>query len=56
MCRRGSYIEDELKIKKGIPASCNYYRPMSYVKQEDIDKGKKLPHDTKKMTFIESIF
>ena len=54
--KRGCYIDDVRKIKNFVPAPGKYNVEIPWVRQADIEKGKKLPKDTKKMTYIEQIY
>ncbi|KAL4507088.1 hypothetical protein ABPG72_001881 [Tetrahymena utriculariae] len=54
--KRGSYLEDEMKFRGQNPGPQKYDITQKWVSDADIEKGKKLPKNTKKNTFIEQIF
>ncbi|EGR33008.1 hypothetical protein IMG5_063790 [Ichthyophthirius multifiliis] len=54
--KRGCYLDDTIKLFKTSPAPNKYEVSYKWVNQQDIEKGKKKPKDTKRNTFIDDIF
>ncbi|KRW99931.1 hypothetical protein PPERSA_12607 [Pseudocohnilembus persalinus] len=50
-----SHLEEIQESKKGIPAPNKYKQNAEWVSEKDKQKGKNLPKNTKKNTFIEQI-
>ncbi|KAL4456933.1 hypothetical protein ABPG74_014571 [Tetrahymena malaccensis] len=53
--KRGHFYNDLEKQFKGYPGPNKYKLDYVWVSQNDIEKGRKKPHDTKKNTYIDNI-
>lgn len=54
--KKGSFLDDEYMFSKGKPGPQAYNVDKKWVSDAAIEKGKKLPKNTKRNTFIEEIF
>lgn len=46
-------MDDELKLKKGQPGPNKYKMNTDWVSKRDIEKGRNLPKDTTKNSYID---
>lgn len=53
--KKGHYLEDLVQKKKGMPGPEKYHKDFEWVSKADIEKGKRLPKNTTKNTYIDEI-